>query len=57
MANKNMEILLNQKNKEEAESLMSFTKTLNQNQQELLEMFMKGALFAKDLFEKQQKTA
>lgn len=57
MANKNMEILLNQKNKEEAESVMSFTKTLNQNQQELLEMFMKGALFAKDLFEKQQKTA
>lgn len=57
MANKNMEILLNQKNKEEAESVMSFIKTLNQNQQELLEMFMKGALFAKDLFEKQQKTA
>ena len=57
MANKNMEILLNQKNKEEAESVMSFTKTLNQNQQELLEMFMKGALIAKDLFEKQQKTA
>lgn len=57
MADKNMEILLNQKNKEEAESVMDFTQTLNTKQQELLEMFMKGALFAKDLFEKQQKTA